>query len=75
MRFRLLAREKIFDNILAEHIPRPLLKPVSKKRTKVRELTPLSTSDSNFKVVGFSPAVTYVATQLARNFDHAARSS
>jgi len=69
-RFRLLAREKIFDNVLVEHIPRPPPKPVSKKRTKIGELTPLLTSDSNFKAFGLPPAVTFVATQLAGNFNH-----
>lgn len=67
-RFRLLAREKTFDNVRVEHIPRPPPKPVSKKRTKIGELTPLSTSDSNFKVFGLPPAISFVATQLAQNF-------
>lgn len=67
-RFRLLAREKNFDSVRVEDIPRPPPKPVSKKRTKIGELTPLSTSDTNFRVFGLPPAASFVATQIARTF-------
>lgn len=65
LKFRLVAREDCFKNITVEDLPRPPPKPVSKKRTKIAQITPLSASNAQFRVFGPPPTVTF--TQQSAN--------
>lgn len=58
-KFRLVAREREFNNVKISDVPRPPPKPVSKKRTKIGLLTPLSSSDQQFKVFGLPSGATF----------------
>lgn len=64
-RFRLLARERAFNNVHVSDIPRPPPKPVSKKRTKIGQLTPLSSTDTQFRVFGLPPAALLPTTSYS----------
>lgn len=55
-KFRLLAREPTFSTLKTSDIPRPPPKPVAKKRTKFGQLTPLSSTDNQFRFFGLPPA-------------------